>query len=81
MTTTGRAMAERRIAFLRIYLQELQRELAEGGSGYDLSEEVTYGLLWGKYRGKDQEKEQQAEDLQRGRVVDMSRLSEEQHLA
>src|SRR5206468_5982994 len=49
-TTTGRAMAERRIAFLRLYLQELLHELAEGGSGYDLSEEVTYGLLWRKYR-------------------------------
>src|SRR5216117_1602069 len=34
-TTTGRAMAERRIAFLRLYLQELLHELAEGGSGYD----------------------------------------------
>ena len=81
MTTTGRAMAARRIAFLRLYLQELLRELAEGGSGYDLSEEVTYGLLWRKYRGEEQEKEQSIEDLQRGRVVDMSRLSEEQHLA
>ncbi len=80
-TTTGRAMAARRIAFLYLYLQELLHELAEGGSGYDLSEEVTYGLLWGKYRGEEQQKEQQAEDLQRGRVVDTSRLSEEQHLA
>ena len=79
-TTTGRAMAARRIAFLRLYLQELQHELAEGGSGYDMSEEVTYHLLWGK-RGEEQEKEQPVEDLQRGRVVDMSRLSEEQHLA
>src|SRR5436309_6741365 len=70
-TTTGRAMAERRIAFLRLYLQELQHELAEGGSGYDISEEVTYHLLWGK-RG---------EDFQGGRVVDISRLSEEQHSA
>jgi uncharacterized protein len=80
-TTTGRAMAARRIAFLRLYLQELQHELAEGGSGYDMPEEVTYGLLWRKYRGEEQQKEQQAEDLQRGRVVDMSRLSEEQHSA
>ena len=71
MTTTGRAMAARRIAFLRLYLQELQHELAEGGSGYDMFEEVTYHLLWGK-RG---------EDLQRGRVVDISRLSQEQHSA
>jgi uncharacterized protein len=79
-TTTGRAMAARRIAFLRLYLQELQHELAEGGSGYDMSEEVTYHLLWGK-RGEEQEKEQPVEDLQRGRIVDMSHLSEEQHLA
>ncbi len=47
-TPTGRAMAERRVAFLRLYLQELQHELAEGGSGYDMSEEVTYRLLWEK---------------------------------
>jgi uncharacterized protein len=33
MTSTGQAMAEHRIAFLRIYLKELQRELAEGGCG------------------------------------------------
>src|SRR6266487_164941 len=55
MTPTGRAMAARRIAFLRLYLQELQHELAEGGSGYDMFEEVTYHLLWGK-RGEEQEK-------------------------
>jgi len=79
-TTTGRAMAARRIAFLRLYLQELQHELAEGGSGYDMFEEVTYHLLWGK-RGEEQEKEHPGEDLQRGRVVDISRLSEEQHSA
>ena len=80
-TTTGRAMAARRIAFLRLYLQELLHELAEGGSGYDLSEEVTYGLLWRKYRGEEEEKEQPIEDLQRGRVVEMPRLSEDQHSA
>ena len=80
-TTTGRAMAARRIAFLRLYLQELLHELAEGGSGYDLSEEVTYGLLWRKYRGEEEEKEQPAEDLQHGRVVEMPRLSEDQHSA
>src|SRR6266700_6022432 len=80
-TTTGRAMAARRIAFLHLYLQELQYELAEGGSGYDMAEEVTYGLLWRKYRGEEEEKEQPVEDFQHGRVVDMSRLSEEQHLA
>ncbi len=32
-TATGTAMAERRTAFLRLYLQELQHELAEGGLG------------------------------------------------
>src|SRR5437667_1628689 len=64
MTTTGRAMAAQRIAFLHLYLQELQHELAEAGSGYDLSEEVTYRLLWGKYRGEEQQKEQPAEDRQ-----------------
>ncbi len=53
-TTTGRAMAARRIAFLHLYLQELQRELAEGGSGYDLSEEVTYSLLWGEQRREEE---------------------------
>jgi uncharacterized protein len=79
-TTTGRAMAERRIAFLRLYLQELQHELAEGGAGYDMSEEVTYHLLWGKGE-EEQEKEQPVEDLQRGRVIDMPCLSEEQHSA
>src|SRR5438876_3092394 len=52
MTTTGRAMATRRIAFLHLYLQELQHELAEGGSGYDMSEEVTYDLLLRKLKGE-----------------------------
>jgi hypothetical protein len=79
-TTTGRAMAARRIAFLRLYLQELLHELAIGGSGYDLSEEVTYHLLWGK-RGEEQKKERPGEDLQRGRVVELPCLSEEQHSA
>jgi uncharacterized protein len=36
-TTTGRAMAERRTAFLHLYLQELKQELAEGGYGYELN--------------------------------------------
>jgi uncharacterized protein len=80
MTTAGRVMAERRIAFLRIYLQDLQRELAEGGSGYDMAEEVTYHLLW-RRRGEEEEKEQPGEDFQHGRVVEMPRLSEEQHSA
>jgi uncharacterized protein len=33
-TATGRAMAQRRVAFLHLFLQELQRELAEGGYDY-----------------------------------------------
>lgn len=37
-TATGRAMAVRRIAFLRLYLQELEQELAEGGYGPDIPE-------------------------------------------
>ena len=32
-TRTGRVLAQRRIAFLRLYLQELQRELEEGNRG------------------------------------------------
>jgi hypothetical protein len=43
-------MAERRIAFLHLFLQELQQELAEGGCGYDMPEEVTYCLLWDEKR-------------------------------
>jgi uncharacterized protein len=35
-TATGRAMAQHRVAFLRLFLQELQQELEEGG--YDLPE-------------------------------------------
>lgn len=34
-TTAGRAMAERRVAFVQLYLQELTFELAEAGSGQD----------------------------------------------
>jgi uncharacterized protein len=63
------------------YLQELLHELAEGGSGYDMSEEVTYGLLWRKHSGEEQQKEQQAENPQPGRVVEMPGISEEQHSA
>ena len=81
ITTAGRAMAERRIAFLRIYLQELQHELAEEGSGYDMPEDVTYRLLWGEQRGEEQKKEQPAEDLQCGRVVAIPCISEEHHSA
>ena len=64
-TETGRAMAERRIAFLRLYLQELQQELAEGGYGYDMPEEVTNRLLWDEKRAEEQKQEQPAEELQR----------------
>jgi uncharacterized protein len=32
-TRTGRLLAQRRIAFLRLYLQELRRELEEGSRG------------------------------------------------
>ncbi|GEM_PF-6949646 len=70
-----------RIAFLHIYLQELQHELTEGGSGYDMSEEVTSGLLLRKLKGEEQEKEQLEEDLQHERVVEMPYLSEVQHSA
>jgi len=74
-------LAERRIAFLRLYLQELQQELAEGGYGYDMPEEVTYRLLWDEKRAEEQKQEQPAEDLQRGRVVEIHRIYEEQHSA
>ena len=33
MTDTGRAMAQRRLAFFRLFLQELQVELVDGGYG------------------------------------------------
>ena len=81
MTETGRAMAERRIAFLRLYLQELQHELAIGGYGYDMPEEVTYRLLWDEKRAKEQQQEQPVEELQQGRIVAIHRIYEEQHLA
>lgn len=80
-TATGRAMAEQRIAFLRLYLQELQYELAEGGIGYDMPEEFTYRLLWNDEKEREQKKEQRVEDLYDGRIVEMPRLSEEQHSA
>jgi uncharacterized protein len=80
-TETGRAMAERRIAFLRLYLQELQHELAEGGYGNDMPEEVTYRLLWDEKRAEELKQEQPAEDLQCGRVVAIHRIYEEQHSA
>ena len=80
-TATGRAMAERRAAFLRLYLQELQHELAEGGCGYDMPEEVTYGLLWDEKRVEEQQQEKLEEDLQGGRVVAIHRNYDEQHSA
>ena len=79
MTETGRAMAVRRIAFLRLYLQELQHELAEGGYGYDMPEEVTYRLLWDEKRAKEQQQEQPAEELQQGRIVAIHRIYKEQY--
>jgi len=79
-TATGRAMAERRIAFLRLYVQELQHELTEGGYGYDMPEEVTSRLLWGEKRGVEQQ-EKPAEEIQRGRVVALHRIYVEQHSA
>jgi uncharacterized protein len=81
MTASGRAMVERRIAFLRIYLQELARELAEGGSGYDMPEEITNGLIWRKYREGGEETNQLAEVIQPVRVVEMFPQLEEQHSA
>ena len=80
-TATGCAMAERRVAFLRLYLHELQHELAEGGNGYDMPEEVTYGLLWDEKRAEEQQQEKLAEDLQGGRVVAIHRNYDEQHSA
>lgn len=79
-TATGRAMAERRISFMRLYLQELQQELAEGGSGYDMPEDVTHSLLWVEQRAEEV-KEKQAEDPQSGRVVPIHRIYDEQHSA
>jgi uncharacterized protein len=41
MTGTGRAMAQRRLAFLRLFLQELQVELVDGGySGAELADKL-----------------------------------------
>ena len=80
MTTSGRAMAERRIAFLRIYLQELARELAIGGSCYDMPEEITHDLIWRKYKGGE-ETNQPAEDIPPVRVVAMFPHADEQHSA
>ena len=41
MTETGRAIAKRRVAFLRLILQELQVELVDGGySGAELEDKT-----------------------------------------
>ena len=40
-TTSGRAMAQRRTAFLRLYLQEFQRELQEAGLNAEREEKVS----------------------------------------
>jgi uncharacterized protein len=80
-TATGRAIAERRIAFLRLYLQELQHELAEGGCGYDMPDDIAYCLLWGETRAEEPKTEKPAEDLQGERVVAIHRIYDEQHSA
>jgi len=80
-TATGRAMAERRIAFLRLYLQELQQEITEGRYGYDMPAEVTYRLPRDEKSAEEQKKEQPAEDLQGGRDVAIHRIYDEQQSA
>ena len=78
-TPSGQAIAAHRIAFLHLYMQELLYELAIRGSGYDMRTEVVHSLLRRKYGGEEQKEEQQIEDLQRGREIDMSRLSRKQY--
>jgi uncharacterized protein len=51
-TPTGRVMAQRRTAFLRFYLQELQHELAEGGAGQVMSGE-SISLWYADQPGRD----------------------------
>jgi uncharacterized protein len=80
-TATGRVMAEHRIAFLRLYLQELQHELAQGGCGYDIPNEVAYCLLWGEIKAEEQKQELPVENLQGGRVVAIHPIYDEQHSA
>jgi uncharacterized protein len=79
-TATGRVMAERRIAFLRLFLQELQQELAEGGNGYDMPDEVAYCLLWGEKRAEEQ-LEKHVEEIKRGRVVALHQSYDKLHSA
>ena len=80
MTATGRNMAEHRIAFLRLFLQELQQELAEGGYGDDMPAEVTSRLLWIEKREGVQQG-RQAEEIKHGRVVPLQQSYEKQHSA
>ena len=80
-TATGRMMAGRRIAFLRLYLQELQQELAEGGCGYDMPDEVSYCLLWDEKRAEEQKQEQPVEDPQGSRIVAIHPIYDAQHSA
>jgi uncharacterized protein len=80
LTAAGRAMAERRTAFMRLFLQEIQQELTEGGYGYDMPEDITYHLLWVE-KWEEEEKEKQVGDLQGGRVVEIHRIREGQHSA
>ena len=79
-TTTGHVMAERRVAFLRLYLQELQQELAEGGFGYDMPDEVAYCLLWGEKKAEGQQ-DLREEEIKHGRVVPLHQSYNEQHSA
>ena len=74
-------LAERRIAFLRLYLQELQQEITEGRYGYDMPAEVTYRLPRDEKSAEEQKKEQSAEDLQGGRDVAIHRIYDEQQSA
>ena len=79
-TTTGRAIAERRATFLRLYLQELQQELAEGGSGYDMPDDVTYCMLWGE-KNAEGTLDTCEEGIKHVRVVPLQQGYNEQHSA
>jgi uncharacterized protein len=79
-TVTGRIMAERRVAFLRLYLRELQQELAEGGCGYDMPDEVEYGLLWGEKKAEEQLGKHEVR-ITRRMVVPLHLSYNEQHSA
>ena len=79
-TATGRVKAEHRTAFLRLFLQELQHELAEGRYGYDMPGEVSLSLLWGEKRGEGKP-DMHAVEIKRGRVVPLLQSYDEQHSA